>query len=77
MASWFDYSDSQAGYLPGEIYRATGLSGRLQQGTKGWKFQPSSFDNGTEFNKFLALTKNPNVLSQNLLQAPGMNLYVE
>ena len=47
MASWFDYSDSQAGYLPGEIYRATGLSGRLQQGTTGWKFQPNSFDNGT------------------------------
>ena len=70
MASWFDYSDREAGYLPGEIYRSTGLAGKMMSGTKGWKFQPN--DGGSAFGKFLALSKNPDALAQGVMQMPGM-----
>lgn len=68
MTTWFDYSDQE--YTPGQVYRATGLAGKMRQGSKGWKFQPE--DKASAFNQFLALSRNPDALAQGVMQMPGM-----
>lgn len=74
MYSYSDYLDTD--YLPGDIYRASvstikdpALAGKYIE-NKRWKFKPD--DEGTAFQDFLALSRNPDVLMQGFMQMPGI-----
>jgi|31_taG_2_1085359.scaffolds.fasta_scaffold31319_2 hypothetical protein len=75
MASYSDYLDTD--YLPGDIYRASAsqyhkdpvLAGKYIE-NKRWKFKPD--DEGTAFQDFLALSRNPDLLMQGFMQMPGI-----
>ena len=82
MASFAEYID--AGYLPGEVYSA-GLSGygmKPQEQTeyiaqKRFKFKPEK-DDGSFFDKFLALQANPQaVLMKNINLPEGFQKMVK
>jgi hypothetical protein len=82
MANFADYLDSD--YLPGQVYSA-GLSEYKQQpmditsylAEKKFKFQPSK-DDGSFFDKFLALQANPQaVLMKNINLPEGFQKMVK